>query len=111
MNVQTVGSSLFVLHGIPILLKDNITTKDRLDTTTGSLALEGSIIPGDADVVKKLRKVGAIILGKANLTEWSHFCSLNEPSRWKREESGSCFSGVLRLLFLMFFVDMISKTT
>ncbi|XVF67884.1 hypothetical protein PTKIN_Ptkin10aG0157800 [Pterospermum kingtungense] len=73
-------SSLPDLHGIPILLKDNIGTKDRLNTTAGSFALLGSVVPRDAGVVEKLRKAGAIILGKASLTEWANFRSLNAPS-------------------------------
>ncbi|KAM6541612.1 hypothetical protein CsatB_006059 [Cannabis sativa] len=61
------------LHGIPILVKDNIATKDKMNTTAGSLALLGSVVPRDAGVVAKLKKAGAIILGKASLTEWSAF--------------------------------------
>ncbi|XAR59051.1 hypothetical protein NMG60_11014682 [Bertholletia excelsa] len=71
-----------LLHGIPILLKDNIATKDKLNTTAGSYALLGSVVPRDAKVVAKLRKAGAIILGKASLTEWSAFRSSNVPSGW-----------------------------
>nr|GMC78312.1 putative amidase C869.01 [Ipomoea batatas] len=63
------------LHGIPILVKDNIGTKDKLNTTAGSFALLGSVVPRDAGVVMKLRKAGAIILGKASLSEWSSFRS------------------------------------
>lgn len=70
------------LHGIPILLKDNIGTKDKLNTTAGSLALLGSVVPKDASVVMKLRKAGAIILGKASLSEWAHFRSLTAPNGW-----------------------------
>ncbi|XP_060676169.1 probable amidase At4g34880 isoform X2 [Ziziphus jujuba] len=70
------------LHGIPILVKDNIATKDKLNTTAGSYALLGSIVPRDAGVVKKLRQAGAIILGKASLSEWSQFRSDNAPSGW-----------------------------
>ncbi|XP_030942314.1 probable amidase At4g34880 isoform X2 [Quercus lobata] len=65
--------SLSPLHGIPILLKDNIATKDKLNTTAGSYALLGSVVPRDAGVVTKLRKAGAIILGKATLSEWAHY--------------------------------------
>jgi amidase len=65
--------SQYRLHGIPILLKDNIATKDKLNTTAGSFALLGSVVPRDAGVVAKLRAAGAIILGKASLGEWSHF--------------------------------------
>ncbi|KAK9000324.1 hypothetical protein V6N11_080827 [Hibiscus sabdariffa] len=68
------------LHGIPILLKDNIGTKDKLNTTAGSFALLGSVVPRDAGVVNKLRKAGAIILGKASLSEWADFRSLNAPA-------------------------------
>ncbi|KAK4401427.1 putative amidase [Sesamum angolense] len=74
--------SLSGLHGIPILLKDNISTKDKLNTTAGSLALFGSVVPRDAGVVTKLRKAGAIILGKASLSEWANFRSLTAPSGW-----------------------------
>ncbi|XP_017972033.1 PREDICTED: putative amidase C869.01 [Theobroma cacao] len=68
------------LHGIPILLKDNIGTNDKLNTTAGSFALLGSVVPRDAGVVMKLRKAGAIILGKASLSEWSMFRSLTAPA-------------------------------
>ncbi|KAL5791159.1 hypothetical protein ACOSQ2_006047 [Xanthoceras sorbifolium] len=72
--------SLIGLHGIPVLLKDNIATKDKLNTTAGSFALVGSVVPRDAGVVMKLRKAGAIILGKASLSEWAAFRSLNAPN-------------------------------
>ncbi|KAJ6765941.1 hypothetical protein OIU79_022003 [Salix purpurea] len=78
-KVNTPGSS-GGLHGIPILLKDNIATKDKLNTTAGSYALLGSVVPRDAGVVMKLRKAGAIILGKSSLSEWSHFRSNGAPS-------------------------------
>ncbi|KAK6136651.1 hypothetical protein DH2020_029595 [Rehmannia glutinosa] len=74
--------SLSRLHGIPILLKDNIATKDKLNTTAGSFALLGSVVPRDAGVVKKLRKAGAIIIGKASLSEWASFRSLTAPNGW-----------------------------
>ncbi|KAF8759207.1 hypothetical protein HU200_010236 [Digitaria exilis] len=62
------------LHGVPVLLKDNMATHgDRLSTTAGSLALHGSAVPRDAGVVARLRRAGAVILGKANLSEWSNF--------------------------------------
>jgi amidase len=61
------------LHGIPILLKDNIATDDALETTAGSLALVGSHVPRDATVAARLRAAGAVILGKANLSEWANF--------------------------------------
>ncbi|BFG42277.1 hypothetical protein CerSpe_285500 [Prunus speciosa] len=74
--------SLSKLHGIPILVKDNIATKDKLNTTAGSYALLGSVVPRDAGVVTKLRKAGAIILGKASLSEWSYWRSDDAPSGW-----------------------------
>lgn len=74
--------SLSGLHGIPVLLKDNIGTKDKLNTTAGSFALLGSVVPQDAGVVAKLRNAGAIILGKASLSEWANFRSLNAPNGW-----------------------------
>ncbi|KAB1207602.1 hypothetical protein CJ030_MR7G022904 [Morella rubra] len=61
---------------------DNIATKDKLNTTAGSYALLGSVVPRDAGVVKKLRKAGAIIIGKASLSEWAHFRSAYAPSGW-----------------------------
>ncbi|KAJ0964190.1 hypothetical protein J5N97_029312 [Dioscorea zingiberensis] len=70
------------LHGIPILLKDNIATKDRLNTTAGSFALLGSVVPRDAGVVRRLRRAGAIVLGKASLSEWAYFRSSRAPSGW-----------------------------
>lgn len=70
------------LHGIPILLKDNIDTADRMTTTAGSLALEGWIPPEDAFLVKRLRKAGAVILGKTNLSEWANFRSSRSTSGW-----------------------------
>jgi len=61
------------LHGIPILVKDNIATRDTMQTTAGSLALVNSRVPGDAPIVSRLRAAGAVILGKANLSEWANF--------------------------------------
>ncbi|HEV7507134.1 MAG TPA: amidase [Thermoanaerobaculia bacterium] len=70
------------LHGIPVLLKDNIGTHDRMTTTAGSLALEGSIPPRDAFLAARLREAGAVILGKANLSEWANFRSTHSSSGW-----------------------------
>lgn len=79
---SNTSGSLPALHGIPILLKDNIATKDKLNTTAGSYALLGSVTARDAGVAAKLRKAGAIILGKASLSEWAHFRSSSAPSGW-----------------------------
>ncbi|MBA3645908.1 MAG: amidase [Gemmatimonadaceae bacterium] len=70
------------LHGIPILLKDNIDTHDRMTTTAGSYALEGSIPLQDAFIAAKLRAAGAVLLGKTNLSEWANFRSSHASSGW-----------------------------
>lgn len=70
------------LHGIPILIKDNIDTADRMQTTAGSLALLGSHPVRDAFVVQKLRDAGAVILGKTNLSEWANIRSAHSSSGW-----------------------------
>ena len=70
------------LHGIPILIKDNIDTSDKMNTTAGSLALLGSTPPRDAFVVTQLRKAGAVILGKTNLSEWANIRSSHSTSGW-----------------------------
>jgi amidase len=70
------------LHGIPILIKDNIDTADRMMTTAGSLALVGSRPAQDSFVAKKLREAGAVILGKTNLSEWANFRSSHSSSGW-----------------------------
>ncbi len=70
------------LHGIPVMVKDNIDTADRMSTTAGSLALAGSIAPRDAFIVSRLRDAGAIILGKTNLSEWANFRSTHASSGW-----------------------------
>ena len=70
------------LHGIPILIKDNIGTADRMMTTAGSLALLGSRPAQDASVAKRLREAGAVIFGKTNLSEWANFRSTRSTSGW-----------------------------
>ena len=70
------------MHGIPVLLTDNIDTGDKMQTTAGSLALAGNIASNDAFVVQKLREAGAIILGKTNLSEWANFRSTRSSSGW-----------------------------
>ena len=68
------------LHGIPVVIKDNIDTGDNMHTSAGSLALAESYAKEDAFLVKKLREAGAIILGKANLTEWANFMAEKMPT-------------------------------
>ncbi len=70
------------LHGIPVLIKDNIDTGDKMQTTAGSLALEGNVAAQDAFIIRKLREAGAVLLGKTNLSEWANFRSENSSSGW-----------------------------
>jgi amidase len=77
------------LHGIPVLVKDNIDTSDKMTTTAGSLALESSIPPQDSFVAKKLREAGAVILGKANMSEWANIRSSHSSSGWSAR-GGQC---------------------
>lgn len=70
------------LHGIPIVVKDNIATADRMATTAGSLALVGAVARKDSFVAHKLREAGAVLLGKTNLSEWANFRSSNSSSGW-----------------------------
>jgi amidase len=70
------------LHGIPILIKDNIASRDQMQTTAGSLALVGSAPPADAFLVRRLREAGAVLLGKTNLSEWANFRSSRSTSGW-----------------------------
>ncbi len=77
------------LHGIPVLIKDNIGTADRMTTTAGSLALEGSIPSADSFVAKMLRESGVVLLGKTNLSEWANFRSTHSTSGWSGR-GGQC---------------------
>jgi len=77
------------LHGIPVLLKDNVGTADRMNTTAGSLALLGATPASDAFLVGKLRDAGAVILGKTNLSEWANFRSTHSSSGWSGR-GGQC---------------------
>ncbi|HEX9164535.1 MAG TPA: amidase [Gemmatimonadales bacterium] len=70
------------LHGVPVLIKDNIATADRMETTAGSLALVGGRPATDAFLVRRLRDAGAVILGKTNLSEWANFRSTHSVSGW-----------------------------
>ncbi|MGI9107548.1 MAG: amidase [Pyrinomonadaceae bacterium] len=79
---KSKGASRGPLHGIPVLVKDNIDTADRMHTTAGSLALAETFAPRDAFIVKQLREAGAVILGKTNLSEWANFRSTHSSSGW-----------------------------
>ena len=85
------------LHGIPILLKDNIATGDNMQTTAGSLALVNSRVPADAPIVSRLREAGAVILGKANLSEWANFRGFAPFNGW------SASGGFTRCPYLLDF--------
>src|SRR5262249_53140783 len=76
------GKTRGPMHGIPVLIKDNIATADRMQSTAGSLALAGIKPPADAFIVARLREAGAIILGKTNLSEWANFRSSHSTSGW-----------------------------
>ncbi|MBY0347464.1 MAG: amidase [Hydrotalea flava] len=79
---RKAGKIRGLLHGIPVLIKDNINTGDKMMTTAGSLALEGNIADKDAFVITQLRKAGAVILGKTNLSEWANWRSTRSTSGW-----------------------------
>lgn len=76
------GEPLGPLHGIPIIVKDNIATDDKMNTTAGSFALLGAQVNEDSTVVAKLRQAGAIILGKANMSQWAACRELDSPDGW-----------------------------
>ncbi len=82
---RTDGKIRGPLHGMPVLIKGNIDTADRMSTTAGSLALAGTISQADAPIVKRMREAGVIILGKANLSEWANFRSTRSSSGWSSE--------------------------
>jgi amidase len=77
------------LHGVPVLIKDNVETSDRMMSTAGSLALQGWYAPKDAPLVERLRAAGAVILGKTNLSEWANFRSTHSLSGWSGR-GGQC---------------------
>lgn len=79
---RKAGKVRGALHGIPILIKDNIDTADKMQTTAGSLALANTYAPRDATIVEKLRAAGAVLLGKTNLSEWANFRSSKSTSGW-----------------------------
>jgi amidase len=86
---RAAGTVRGPLHGVPIVVKDNIDTADRMTTTAGSYALEGHIAARDSHVVAKLREAGAIILAKANLSEWANIRSTRSSSGWSAR-GGQC---------------------
>lgn len=81
-QMKARGISKGPLHGVPILIKDNIETKDAMATTAGALALKNNLAGRDSPLVTGLRKAGAIILGKTNLSQWANFRSENSMSGW-----------------------------
>lgn len=90
------GNVLGPLHGIPILLKNNIATLDGMPNTAGSYALVGAKVPEDSTVAAKLRKAGAVLLGKANLSQWANWRSRNTSNGWSAyggQTEGAYFPG------------------
>jgi len=81
-NERKQGKRRSPLHGIPVMIKDNIDTADKMQTTAGSLALAGSIAQEDSFVARKLREAGAVIIAKTNLSEWANFRSTHSTSGW-----------------------------
>jgi amidase len=79
---RSKGKPRSPLHGLPILIKNNIATKDKMSNTAGSFALYGATVPRDSGMAAKLRKAGAIILGKTNLSQWANFRSNNSTNGW-----------------------------
>ncbi|WP_350656467.1 amidase family protein [Psychrobacter sp. S1-30-MNA-CIBAN-0213] len=79
---RAAGKVRSPLHGLPILIKANIATQDQLPTTAGAEVLAGHLTPADAELVKRLRKQGAVILGKTNLSEWAYFRGFKGISGW-----------------------------
>jgi len=100
--------SLGDLHGIPVLLKDTIGTQDKLNTSAGSYALVGSVVARDASVVEKLRKAGAVIMGKASLSEWYKFRSLSHvPNGWCARSGQGVVSSLISCLQIFFLVYLV----
>jgi amidase len=81
-NERRAGRIRGPLHGIPVIVKDNIATDDTMQTTAGSLSLLNSHVPGDANLVAQLRKAGAVILAKANLSEWANWRGFGSYNGW-----------------------------
>ncbi len=79
---REIGKIRGPLHGIPVMIKDNIDTADKMETSAGSLALAGNRAKSDAFLVKQLREAGAVLLGKTNLSEWANFRSTRSVSGW-----------------------------
>ena len=78
---RAAGNVRGILHGIPFLIKDNIASKDKMETTAGSWALVGSIVPRDAHVVSMLREAGAVLMGKATLSKWADICEVTTTQK------------------------------
>lgn len=93
---RAAGTSRGPLHGIPILIKNNIATDDKMNNTAGSYALLGAKVPSDSTMAAKLRKAGAILLGKTNLSQWANYRSDNTSNGWSAyggQTEGAYFPG------------------
>jgi amidase len=76
------GTLRSAIHGLPMLIKNNIATKDQMNNTAGSYSLLGATVPRDSTIAAKLRAAGVIILGKSNLSQWANFRSSNSSNGW-----------------------------
>lgn len=93
---RAAGTSRGPLHGIPILIKNNIATDDKMNNTAGSYALLGAKVPSDSTMAVKLRKAGAVLLGKTNLSQWANYRSDNTSNGWSAyggQTEGAYFPG------------------
>jgi amidase len=79
---RTNGTVRSVLHGLPMLIKNNIATLDQMNNTAGSYSLLGATVPRDATVAARLRAAGVVLLGKSNMSQWANFRSSNSSSGW-----------------------------
>jgi len=104
------GTVLSPLHGIPILIKNNIATDDLMNNTAGSWALVGAKVPRDSTMAAKLREAGVIILGKTNLSQWANFRSFNSSNGWSAY-GGQTFGAVSTSLRLFGIRDMLTLVT
>ena len=91
------------LHGVPVLIKDLIATRDRLNTTAGSFALLGSVARRDAGVVARLRRAGAVVLGKSNLPEWGNFRNAAGLDGWSARGGQAMVCSLARVLQIGIF--------
>lgn len=101
---RSLGRPRGPLHGVPVLLKDSMNTADRLNTTVGSYALLGAVARRDATVVERLREAGAVVVGKASVSEWYNFRSFGIPGGWCARSGQGVVSSTFLLPSLSLFL-------